>query len=337
MRKHPAAGMKAWWKSFRYKILAAAMAAAVVIAAAAVPVGADEATASITLAYSSGSGPNEITIGDRWSPGNSKYYGFCVDYQVQNDYTYLYEVTIISEVPNSTSVNYTADITDVKLSTSEKWGGSNYLSYFDIDYNYTDNSTHTYLIPFNTANLPVSNFRYLTVWTSRGNSNPDIYQYSSATVHVTYDPDQSEFDRIMAEIEKIQQNQIDSNVTINQILQQQIINNNNWTHIITYGSNYEQIDQTTINNFGTAESQLSSAEGAVRNKSGSLKDSVSSQWSENTTKTRAFVNTVAPATAAITNTITSVVSVMPDEVQTLLTVVPLLLFIGWLLGRIGGG
>lgn len=308
--------------------------AVVISAAMMIHAYADEAIADITLAWSVGSGPNEITIGDRWSPGTVKYYGFCIDFVTQPDYTYLYEVTIKNQVQSGIP-SFTNDITDVKLSQTDKWGGTNYISSFNIQYNssYSNNQyTYTYLIPFNTSELPLSSFKYLTVWTSTNSTQATVYEFTSANVHVIYDPNQSEFDRIMQELENIQQNQNDNNVIINQILQQQIINNENWTHIINYGSNYNQIDSNLINNLGSAEDQLSNAENALQNKSKSLVQRASGGIQQAVTASGQLVNSLTSTVPTVVSFATDIIDQTPDEVQAAVLAVPLLSFAAWLIG-----
>ena len=102
--------------------------------------------------------------------------------------------------------------------------------------------------------------------------------------------------------------------------------------IYNYGNNYDTpkggqaLDQ--------AQKKLSESEKALSDKSTTLKEKVESQWDGNKTITNNFVSTITPATAAITNVITDITAVMPEELQALLVAIPMLLFIGWLIGRI---
>ena len=99
-----------------------------------------------------------------------------------------------------------------------------------------------------------------------------------------------------------------------------------------YGSDYDTPQGGK--DLDTAQKKLSESEKALSDKSTTLKEKVESQWSDNKTITNNFVSTITPATAAITNVITDITAVMPDELQALLVAIPMLLFIGWLIGRI---
>lgn len=79
---------------------------------------------------------------------------------------------------------------------------------------------------------------------------------------------------------------------------------------------------------------LTSAEGALKDKSSSLMDSVDSQMSENVTKAKALVATLKPAAVQINNVYNSFLTVLPDEIKAMFVAIPLLLFVGWLIGRI---
>lgn len=367
MRKHPAAGMKAWWKSFRYKIVSIIMAvifyAAMMIPASAIEIyptytpnyiyqiGQDGmifvsedvirfqniASGSINC-YALSSSPYIVLCPLKFNDNNViQYQMFYIDnntktdfiqygnysdgyrYNIRYDYS-TYSSLLINQVGNPKNVIESSSAINIEEDTLSSYTGIVYIGGTDTN-NYVINNNNNYNFVYNQglSNL-LTSLQSNDTLTSLKTAIVEAINSSTETIINT-------FESSITTVIVNQQTIIDGQETITDHI----------VEIITYGSNYNQIDSTLINNFGNAESKLSSAEGAVRNKSGSLKDSVSSQWSENTTKTRAFVNTIAPATAAITNTINSVVSVMPDEVQTMITVVALLLFIGWLLGRIGGG
>lgn len=79
---------------------------------------------------------------------------------------------------------------------------------------------------------------------------------------------------------------------------------------------------------------LTSAEGALKDKSSSLMESVDSQMTENVTKAKALVATLKPAAVQINNVYNSFLTVLPDEIKAMFVAIPLLLFVGWLIGRI---
>lgn len=366
MRKHPAAGLKAWWKSFRYKILAAAMAAAVVSAAAAVPVGAVEiyptynpnyiyqlgqdgmifvsedlmrfqniASASITC-YALSSSPyivlcplgynenNVIQYQMYYIDNNSKtdyiQYGSYSDgyrYNIRYDYS-SYNSLLISQVGNPLNVlEYSSNI-NIEGDTLSNYIGNVFIGGTNTnDYVINNNNNYNFVYNQGLSNLLTSL-----------QSNDTLTSLKTAILEAINSSTETIVNSFESSITTVIVNQ-------NTIIEGQETIIEHIVEIITYGSNYEQIDQTTINNFGTAESQLSSAEGAVRNKSGSLKESVSSQWSEIKTAATSFPTTIAPAAAAITTIITDITAVMPSELQAALLVIPLIIFIGWLIGKLG--
>lgn len=105
--------------------------------------------------------------------------------------------------------------------------------------------------------------------------------------------------------------------------------------IINVGSDYIQFIPTqAASDLESSVSSITSAEGVLKDKSSSLSDSVSDQMSDNVTKAKALVTTLEPAAAQITNVYNSFLTVLPDEIKAMFIAIPLLLFIGWLIGRI---
>lgn len=105
--------------------------------------------------------------------------------------------------------------------------------------------------------------------------------------------------------------------------------------IINTGSDYIQFIPTqAASDLESSVSSITSAEGVLKDKSSSLSDSVSDQMSDNVNKAKALVTTLKPAAAQITNVYNSFLTVLPDEIKAMFIAIPLLLFIGWLIGRI---
>lgn len=107
--------------------------------------------------------------------------------------------------------------------------------------------------------------------------------------------------------------------------------------IISVGSDYVKfipVDAATA--LDKTVTNLSTAEGAVSNQSSSLADSVSDEWSSYKDQAKALVTTVKPSAVVFTTTFATVVDAFPDEVKALLVAVPLIIFIGWLIGRVKG-
>lgn len=101
--------------------------------------------------------------------------------------------------------------------------------------------------------------------------------------------------------------------------------------IYEYGQGNPLPDVKDIKDQGNA---MSSAEAAVRDKSDNLVASVESDWSamQNTAKTG--VTSLQPAAATVNSAFGLVMDELPDEVKILFVAIPILLFIGWLIGRV---
>lgn len=98
-----------------------------------------------------------------------------------------------------------------------------------------------------------------------------------------------------------------------------------------HGDGYPTPDGSALTEQGAA---MSSAEGAVRDKSTSLASSVSTEWTQYQTSAKNAAVTLKPAAAAVNNIYTLVIDAMPDEVIALFIAIAVLLFIGWLIGRV---
>lgn len=101
--------------------------------------------------------------------------------------------------------------------------------------------------------------------------------------------------------------------------------------IISSGSGYPTPDGSALTEQGAA---MSSAEGAVRDKSTSLASSVSTEWTQYQTSAKNAAVTLKPAASAVNNLYTLVIDAVPDEVIALFIAIAVLLFIGWLIGRV---
>lgn len=190
---------------------------------------------------------------------------------------------------------------------------------------------------------------------------------SSFVLHAVKDETQSVFNEInnnitniTSAIENITENQTNIDNSIQEIVTntQQIENitttiSNQVSNVITeMKSTNSKLDQTNtilnqIQYYGSdydvpqggadltaSQEKLSGAEKAVSDKSTALKDSVSSQWSGNKTTAMNFISTITPATAAVTTVLADITAVMPAELQAALVAIPMILFIGWLIGRL---
>lgn len=84
----------------------------------------------------------------------------------------------------------------------------------------------------------------------------------------------------------------------------------------------------------SAQNALSEAEGAISDKSQSIKDQISSQVQSNLELAASSADKVKQDSVQIKQLYATVTSSLPDEVKLLFVVVPLLLFVGWLIGRV---
>lgn len=101
--------------------------------------------------------------------------------------------------------------------------------------------------------------------------------------------------------------------------------------IYEYGQGNPLPDVKDIKDQGAA---MSTAEAAVRDKSDDLVASVESDWSAMQNTAKAGVTSLQPAAATVNNAFVLVMDELPDEVKILFVAIPILLFIGWLIGRV---
>lgn len=101
--------------------------------------------------------------------------------------------------------------------------------------------------------------------------------------------------------------------------------------IYEYGLGHPLPDVKDIKDQGAA---MSSAEAAVRDKSSDLVASVESDWSAMQSTAKAGVTSLQPAAATVNSAFGLVMDELPDEVKIIFVAIPILLFIGWLIGRV---
>lgn len=101
--------------------------------------------------------------------------------------------------------------------------------------------------------------------------------------------------------------------------------------IYEYGAGNPLPDVKDIKDQGAA---MSTAEAAVRDKSVDLVASVESDWSAMQSTAKAGVTSLQPAAATVNSAFGLVMDELPDEVKILFVAIPILLFIGWLIGRV---
>lgn len=103
--------------------------------------------------------------------------------------------------------------------------------------------------------------------------------------------------------------------------------------IINAGSGYPLPDDAA-SSLDSSVSSIDSAESALTGKSSSLMESVASEWTANKNTAKTFLATIKPTAVEIKNVYTTLTNAMPDEVLALFAIIPLLLFIGYLIGRV---
>lgn len=102
-------------------------------------------------------------------------------------------------------------------------------------------------------------------------------------------------------------------------------------YIVNYGNDNDLPDGSEIKSQGSA---MSSAEGAVRDKSSDLVSSVSEDWTQYQTVAKNAAVSLKPAAATVNNIYALILDAVPEEVIALFITIALLLFIGWLIGRV---
>lgn len=101
--------------------------------------------------------------------------------------------------------------------------------------------------------------------------------------------------------------------------------------IVNAGSGYPVPDDTNLDN---SLNNLNNSEDVVKNKSNELMNKVTSDMSQNITEAKELSTKLKPAALQINNIYNSFMSVLPTEVKAIFIAIPLLLFVGWLVGRI---
>lgn len=89
-----------------------------------------------------------------------------------------------------------------------------------------------------------------------------------------------------------------------------------------------------VSSLDSSVSSINSAEGAVRDKSSDLVSSVAEDWTQYQTVAKNAAVSLKPAAATVNNIYALILDAVPDEVIALFIAIALLLFIGWLIGRV---
>lgn len=103
--------------------------------------------------------------------------------------------------------------------------------------------------------------------------------------------------------------------------------------IISAGSGYPVPDEAASSLDSSVQS-MHQAESSIFEKSDQLISSVSDTWTSNKNSVKEFTETLKPAALQMNNLFLVIHNALPNEVKILFIVIPMLLFIGWLLGRV---
>lgn len=320
--------MKVSSKFFRCSLVL--MLALTVAFSAAVGVSADTSTPWIGLYYGNNTTLNSYTINSGTIVPDLYYrLGFIIYHKgLLPDYTYTFTVTIDMYQASAGYSHYTDDIYELSLVTGNPGKfeeGGNLINIADIQY-MKDNERIIYNITFNTSDVEdLINNTHLILACNPVYDNLIAIEFVSAYCNAIYDPEKTEMMQIIEKLENIESNQNNINNTLNNI-------EYDLSYIINYGSDYNQIDQTIINNLGSAEDQLSSAEDAIENKSKSLMQQASAGLSKATTASQTLVTSLTTTIPQVYSFATDIIEVTPPEVQAAVLAIPLLSFAVWLIG-----
>lgn len=229
---------------------------------------------------------------------------FAFAYDFESNFTY--EITFDFVNPLATkpiSPSQTVYFSDNLASTLP----SSILDGAVVNYEYDRVSSggysHTYTIVFRWDYLAGTHYVYLTC------ANPFVsLKVNALGINCTYDPDGTYYEKLYADY---------------------------LDQIVNAGQGYPVPDQAA-SDLDHSVGSLSSAEGAVSGQSSSLADSVSRDWGIYKDQAKSLVTAVKPSAVVFATTYSTIVDAFPDEVKALLVAVPLIIFIGWLIGRVKG-
>lgn len=224
--------------------------------------------------------------------------------------------------------------------------GQNIIDFSISNYFKSGNTNNILLITINTNSVDINGNGYLYI---KLGTNPDTATIGSSIVNiVNYTNYQSSSDEIRSSIiisEKLDNVTDNINESINSATDEIVSSIENidtdtiiqiLNQIYSYGNTYNQIDQNIINGLGSAEDQLSNAEDAIQNKSQNLINKVASQWTANKGVASSFLTTITPATSAIGTVTDNFLEAIPEEIKNAVITIMLIVFIGWLIGRVEG-
>lgn len=264
------------------------------------------------------------------------------NFQSNTVYSYVIELNGQSNYFRQFSEISDIFISDDQLEYLYPSTGQNIINYSISNYFKSGNTNNILLITIDTNSIDFNGNGYLYI---KLGTNPDTATVGSSIVNiVNYANYQSSSDEIKSSIiisDKLDNVSNSINESINNSADEIISSIENidtdtiiqiLNQIYSYGNTYNQIDQTIINNLGSAEDQLSSAEGAIENKSKSLMQQASSGISKATTASQTLVSSLTTTIPQVYTFVSDIIEVTPPEVQAAVLAIPLLSFAVWLIG-----
>lgn len=293
------------------RILASVIAGVLITSAAAVAVSADFATVdNYGLYYQDGVNVHKINVGDTIPSNKFPYSTRWSVSGLSPDYTY----DIFLDVLTETAIDFTQlYITGTNTDLGVYYSVNNQYLYYN-----TGSSQWTKLPEFNGSieqvsenharfhiyynyNISGLNYSSLQLCSNFGSYSGGIgnLKVVSTGVGAYYDPGGDTYLKLIYE----------------------------------YGAGYP-VPDSAANKLGESVTKHQEAEGAVKNKSSELLDNVQPQVSVAVSNAKDYVNDLKPVSATVNTAFNGLFSTLPAPVQMILTIVPLLLFIGWLVGRV---
>ena len=163
---------------------------------------------------------------------------------------------------------------------------------------------------------------YINTFIKTNNGSSDSLQFGNEVLVCMKDPSGEGFNSaVLDAVNQIKEDNENYHSNALELLDQ----------LLNTGSDNPLPDAKDIKDQGTA---MSTAEGAVRDKSSDLIESVSSDWTQYQTDAKNAALTLKPAAAAVNNVYNLIINEIPDEVKMLYVAITILLFIGWLIGRV---
>ena len=183
--------------------------------------------------------------------------------------------------------------------------------------------TITYKATFNSGNMSGTKYFHIFLDTFQNINGATHIEIAQHAVEPTYDRDQDYFiEQILNTLTQIKNDNESYHTNALDIL----------NNMFNYGSDYPLPSGGA--ELESAQNALSEAEGAISDKYQSIKDQISGKVQSNLELAASSADKVKQDSVQIKQLYPTVTSAPPDEVKLLFVVVPLVLFVGWLIGRV---